>query len=220
MTELTLHRQPETKSEDMITMAKVLLIALAGFACANAALADQEASDVAHVVAGPSGRCYAKSVPRYIYDPADGPRQRGRTEIHQVGNADDVLVQQYDWFSQILFVRCRPGGDAAVVRMGPWQRGHDPRTDHLAIAFYESDRLIRRYSTLDIAGSELAEQGAFSKYKNVSASVSHYTVFSSGPELTKITEIVGPSFKEDWVVTATTIDGRILTFDIETGDLR
>ncbi|MDH3968888.1 MAG: hypothetical protein OEU56_17870 [Rhodospirillales bacterium] len=183
-------------------------------------MADQEASNVAHVVAGPYGRCYAKSVPKHTYDPDGGPRQQGRTEIYQVGETKDVLVQRYDWFSQILFVRCRPGRETVVVRVGPWHRGHDPRADHLALAFYQDGRLIRRYSTWDIAGGERAEEGAVSKYKNVSASVSHYTVFASGPELTRITETLGPTLKEDWVIKATTADGRVLTFDIETGDLR
>jgi hypothetical protein len=50
--------------------------------------------------------------------------------------------------------------------------------------------------------------------------VSHYTVFASGPELTKITEQAGSTFKEDWVIEATTVDGRMLVFDMATGELR
>ena len=196
------------------------LIALAGLVYASAALADDEASNVPHVVAGPYGRCYAESVPRYHRDPAAVPRQQGHTEVYQVEASEDVLLQQYDWFSQFLFLRCRPGSETFVVRVGPWHRGHNPRPDHLAIAFYLSGRLIKRYSTLDIVGNEKAEKGAFSKYKNVSASVSHYTVFASFPELTKITETIGSTFTEDWVIKATTIDGRALVFDIETGELR
>jgi hypothetical protein len=197
-----------------------LLTAIVGLACLNSALADQEASNIPHVVAGPYGRCYAKSVPRHDYDPEGGPRQQGRTEVYQVDDPEDVFVQQYDWFSQVLFVRCRPGSEPVVVRVGAWHRGHNPRADHLAIAFYQGGRLIKRYSTLDVAGNEKAAEGAFSKYKNVSASVSHYTVFTSGPELTKITETAGSSLIEDWVIKATTIDGRALVFDIETGELQ
>jgi hypothetical protein len=147
---------------------RALLIALAGVACASPALADQEASNVPHVAAGPYGRCYAKSVPRHIYDPDGGPRQQGRTEVYRVEDPEDVLLQRYDWFSQVLFVRCRPGDETVVVRVGPWHRGHDPRADHLAIAFYQGGRLLRRYSTLDMAGEEEAEDGAFSRYRNVS----------------------------------------------------
>jgi len=207
-------------SENGPLVTPKLLIALAGLAWAGTALADQEASNVAHVVAGPYGRCYAKSVPRHLYDPDGGPRQQGRTEIYRVGNSEDVLLQEYDWFSQTLFIRCRPGSGTAVIRVGPWQRGHDPRADHLAIAFYRDGRLIRRYSTLDIAGGAIAAPGAFSKYKNVSASVSHYSVFASDPELVKTTAASGSAFKEEWTVKAKTVDGRNLTFDIETGELR
>jgi len=207
-------------SEGVPLVTPKLLTALAVLAWANTALADQEASNVAHVVAGPYGRCYAKSVPRHLYDPADEPRQQGRTEVYRVGDSEDVLLRKYDWFSQTLFVRCRPGSGTVVVRVGPWHRGHDPSADHLAVAFYRDGRLIRRYSTLDIAGGEKAEQGAFSKYRNVSASVSHYSVFASWPALTKVTETLGSAFKEEWTVKAKTVDGRNLTFDIETGELR
>lgn len=191
---------------------RIVLTALAGLVFAGPASADEEASNVAHVIAGPYGRCYAKSVPRHIHDPEGGPRQQGRTEIYRVGDSEDVLVQQYDWFSQSLFVRCRPGKESVVIRVGPWHRGHNPRADHLAIAFYRDGMEIGHYSTLDIAGKEKAESGTFPKYKNVSASVSHYDVFASWPELTQIAET--------WVITATTIDGRVLVFDIETGEQR
>ncbi|MDH3703935.1 MAG: hypothetical protein OEU46_21785 [Alphaproteobacteria bacterium] len=196
------------------------MAALAWIVYANPASADDEAGNVAHVAAGPYGRCYARSIPRHIYDPDSGPRQQGRTEVYRVGEPKDVLEQRYDWFSQTLFVRCRPGRETVLVRLGPWHRGHEPRADHLAIAFYRDGKLIRRYSTLAIAGGETAKDDALSKYKNVSASVSHYTVFAVPPKLTKITKTIGSTYKEDWMVKATTIDGRGLTFDIETGEMQ
>ncbi len=85
-----------------------LLFAIAGLAFAAPALADQEASNVAHVVAGPYGRCYAKSVPAHIYDPEGEPRQQGHTTLFRVGEARDVVEHRFDWFSQKLFLRCRP----------------------------------------------------------------------------------------------------------------
>ena len=69
-------------------------------------------------------------------------------------NSENIPVQQFGWFSQQLFVRCGPGDDISVVRVGPWHRGHNPGTDHLAIAFYKGAKLLKRYSTLDIAGGE------------------------------------------------------------------
>lgn len=200
--------------------SRVLLIALAVSAFASSAVADDEASNVAHVVAGPYGRCYAKSVPDHVYDPEDEPRQQGRTMVYRVGNSEDVLVQRLDWFSKQLFVRCAPGDDIVVVRLGPWHRGHDPHADHLAIAFYKGGQLLKRYSTLDIAGGEKAENGELSPYKNVSASVSHYTVFDAAPEMVRITTAQGAIFEDNWVIRARTVDGRPLTFDIETGDFQ
>lgn len=199
---------------------QILLIVLAMLASARPALADQEASNVPHVAAGPYGRCYAKSVPMHIYDPEVGSRQQGRTELYRVGRSKDVLVQQYDWFSQVLFVRCHPGNETNIVRVGPWHRGHDPHADHLALAFYQGGKLIKRYSTLDIAGAQRAPDGAFSNFQNVSASVSHYTVFAAPPALVKFTQQTGASYTENWQIKATTIDGRELVFDMATGEIR
>ncbi len=183
-------------------------------------MADQEASNRPHVAAGPYGQCYAKSVPRHTYDPEDEPRGQGRTDIYRVGATEDTLIQGYDWFSQRLFLLCDPGDETVVVRVGPWHRGHDPKADHLALAFYKGGRLIKRYSTLDIAGGERAEDGGLSQYRNVSASASHYSVFTSGPAAARITEQDGAVFRDRWVVEATTIDGRRLVFDMASGALR
>ncbi len=198
----------------------IILVLLAELTCATTARSDQEASNVAHVVADPYGRCYAKSVPDHIYDPDDGPRQQGRTFVYRVENGKDVLVQEYDWFAQRLFVRCRPPDNVSVVRVGPWHRGHDLHNDHLAIAFYNNDRLVKRYSTLDIAVPDKTGRTTYSINKNVLASVSHYTVFEKQPDLKKTTTMHGNVFKEQWDVVATAVDGRKLTFDIETGELR
>ena len=198
----------------------IALITIAGFAFADPALADEEASTVAHVVAGPYGRCYAKSVPAHIYDPEGEPRQQGHTILYRVGDARDSVEHRFDWFSQKLFVRCSLANDTLVVRIGPWHRGHDPRADHLAIAFYKGGTLLRRYATLDIAGGKKAKDGGISKYANVSVSVSHYTVFESGPEMVKVTTNVGPVFTENWIIKATTVDGRALVFDMASGELQ
>ena len=101
----------------------------------------------------------------------------------------------------------------------PWHRGHNPRPDHLAIAFYRGGKLLKSYSTLDIAGAEKAQDIGLSKYQNVSVSVSHYTVFESGPTMIRVTTSEGSSFKDEWLISAKTVDGRQLIFDISTGDL-
>ena len=200
--------------------SRVLLIALAVSVFASSAVADNEASNVAHVVAGPYGRCYAKSVPDHVYDPEDEPRQQGRTMIYRVGNSKDVVVQRLDWFSQRLFVKCGPADGIVVVRLGPLHRGHEPRADHLAIAFYKEGKLLKRFSTLDIVSGEKTQNSSPAIYENVSASVSHYTVFDGVPEMVKITTARGSVFEDNWVIRAKTVDGRELTFDMATGNLQ
>lgn len=203
----------------MLNVDRLLLLVLIGVLCSSPALADREASNVAHVVVGPHGRCYAKSVPEHIYDPDGEPRQQGRTMVYRVESSEDVLVRTYPWFSQRLFVHCGTGDQITVVRLGPWHRGHDPSDDHLAIGFYRGGKLLKRYSTLDISGDERTENGGFSAYANVSASVSHYSIFRSGPEMQKVTTSNGPVFEEHWVIRAETVDGRLLVFDLETGEV-
>lgn len=192
------------------------LPALTGFAAsalsALPALADQEASNRAHVTAGPYGQCYARSVPAHLYDPEDQPRQQGQTEIFRVQPTTDVPAGSYDWFSQQLYLLCRPEG-IFVVRIGPWQRGHTARDDHLALAFYRDGQLLRRYSTPEIAAGAPAGTG-------VSASVSHYTIFEGEPLLERIVTQEGAIFRETWVVRATTVDSRTLIFDPLTGEVR
>ncbi len=127
----------------MRNSARLLLVAIAWHASASPALADYEASNVAHVAAGPYGRCYAKSIPTHIYDPQGEPRQQGVTRVYRVGDAEDVLAHVYDWFSQRLFVKCGPLDDIMVVRTGPWHRGHDVQADHLALAFARGGALLK-----------------------------------------------------------------------------
>jgi hypothetical protein len=181
--------------------------------------ADQEASNVPHVSAGPGGRCYAKSVPKDYYD-LDDARQAGHTRIYRVETGGDTLLDAYDWFSQTIFLLCDvgPQRETAAVRLGPWQRGHDPKPDHLAIAFYLGGQLRKAYSTLDIAGPERAS-GSSPWHENVSASVSHYTVFVEPLRMVRLVTEANGVFQESWTIEATTVDGRVLAFDIPSGDI-
>jgi len=204
----------------MRNFSRALIIALVGLTPARPALADDEASNLAHVVAGPYGRGYTNSVPDHDYDSLDQPRQQGRTMVYRVGNTEDVPVHTFDWFSQQLFVLCGPTDSILVARLGPWHCGHNPHADHLAIAFYRGDKLLKRYSTMDIAGEEKAQSGGNSICKNVSASVSHYSVFGSAPEMIRITRARGAIFEGDWVIRAGRVNGCLLTFSMTTGELR
>jgi hypothetical protein len=203
----------------MRVIGPALLMIAAGLAGVGLAMADQEASNVAHVTAGPYGRCYAKSVPKHLYDPENAPRQAGHTEVYRVESEDDVLLERFPWFSQKLFVNCGPGNEFWLVRIGPWHRGQRPQHDHLAVAFYKNRQLLKTYSILDITeASELDDTGQ-SPHESVSVSASHYSVFQSEPEMVKVVQQDGPIFSESWIITATTVDGRELVFSVTSGEL-
>lgn len=163
---------------------------------------DEEASNVPHVAASSYGRCYAKAVPDSLYG------QAGRTRAYWVRARQDSLLASYDWFSQRIFLECNvASGDGpvalSVVRFGPWARGQEAKAQDLALAFYRGPRLLRRYSTLDIAG----------RPSNVSASVSHYTVIDS---VIGYRWVDGNRYRFDVRRT----DGRVMSFDPATGGRR
>jgi hypothetical protein len=201
----------------MRVIGPALLMTAAGLAWVGVALADQEASNVAHVTAGPYGRCYAKSVPEHVYDPENAPRRAGRTDVYRV--EPDVPLERFPWFSQKLFLRCGPESEFWLVRVGPWHRGERPQHDHLAVAFYKNGQLLKRYSTLDIAKIFDRNDAGPPRDEAVSVSVSHYNVFQSDPEMVKIVKQDGPVFSESWVIKATTADGRELVFSVTSGEL-
>ncbi|HUG81936.1 MAG TPA: hypothetical protein VML01_09750 [Bryobacterales bacterium] len=171
-------------------------------AAGGAAYADEEASNTAHVAASEYGRCYAKSVPAESYG------GKGTTNVFLVGDSQDTLAHSYDWFSQRVWIECNvsdgltPTG-VSVVRFGPWARGHAASSGHLAIGFYFKGKMLKDYSTLDIAGDP----------ENVSTSVSHYTVFE---EVRGYRRLGG----NEAVFEVKTTDGRTLAFDAATGELR
>lgn len=196
---------------------RLIASALALLFSASPVLADQEAPNTTHVVSGPHGGCYAKSVPAHARDPEGEPRQQGRTSVYRVADGADELIHEYDWFGQTLHVLCGQPEETIVVRLGPWHRGHDPEAGHLAVAFYKGGEPVRSYSTLDIAGADAAGSGL--DHPNVSASVSHYTVFRGLPKMVREVEAEGVVFREFWVLEARTVDGRVLRFDPATGEL-
>ncbi len=161
---------------------------------AKAVLADQEASNRPVVRASQYGAVYAKSVPFDYYG------QEGVTRVYCVGEDEDTLIAEYDWFANEIYMG--GSGDATLVRFGPWHRDREPSDDHLAIGIYRDGELIREYSTL-----ELFEMGS-----GVQASVSHYRIFGRR---------LGFSWFEgyDYVYQVEGISGKVFTFDLETGDI-
>jgi hypothetical protein len=174
--------------------AAVLILLLAPIT----ALPDQPRPNAPIVAAGDDGTCYAKSIP------SDVIGQQGRTTIYRVGPTEDEAVASYDWYSLQIHLDCNPRGagytSTTVVRMGPWALGRRANADDLALAFYAKGTLLKQYSTLDIAGNP----------RNVSASVSHYWVFSS------VEGFQWNGNKQEFV--ATRSDGSRVRFSSETGE--
>jgi hypothetical protein len=161
--------------------------------------ADEEAANAPYVAVDESGSCYAKSVPSDSYGSA------GTTSVYRVAAGADTQLGTYPWYSRRIYVQCNtPGvqGGVSIVQFGPWARGRQASASHLALAFHANGRLLRSYSTLDIAASP----------DNVTASVSHYQV---------VRDVEGYVYAgaTPAVFRLETIDGRQLTFDPASGNL-
>jgi hypothetical protein len=181
----------------MQTLKVILVTMVSLLFFASLSVADDEGGNRVYVTASQYGQFYAKSIPSETYG------LKGITKVYQVGKDEDTLIQTYDWYSPQIFLEGFAGTQSVyVVQMGPWQRGHKASPEHHAIAFYKNDKPLRKYSTLDIVGSE----------DNVSSSKSHYTIFS------KIQGFRQP-FGDQLIFDVETHNGKIISFDAETGDI-
>lgn len=146
------------------------------------------------------GDRYAKCIP------AEDFGSKGKTLVYHVTKGRDELEDTYDWYATTVYL-AGTGGGTSLVRMGPWSEGHEPNGEQLALAFYWHGKLLKQYSTLEIAKSR----------ENVRRTVSHY-------EWKK--RVIGYCWlKSDaarvlvYGFALETIDGRVLGFDVKTGKL-
>jgi len=160
----------------------------------GSAFADEEASNRPIVRSSEYGAYYAKSIPSEDYGTI------GVTRVYSVGTEEDTFLYEYPWYAAEIYMG--GSGDGTMVRFGPWARGREPREDHLAIGLYREGRVVREYSTLEIANLG----------SGVSHSVSHYRVFGerlgfnwSGSDGVFF-EVMG-------------VGGGLLRFNLETGEL-
>lgn len=180
---------------------RAALAAIGVLFATSPAFADDEASNRPLVVASEYGNCYAKSIPYASYG------NEGQTRVYVVENGDDTIAATFDWYSNRLHLECNVADSSgataiSVVEFGPWARGQEATDDVLALAFYWNGRLLRRYSTLDIAGTP----------NNVIASVSHYSV---------VEEVIGYQWADGnrYRFSIRTIDNRTITFDAGAGTI-
>ncbi len=168
--------------------------------------ADSESRNWTFVVASTTdgttwhGDRYAKCIP------AAFSGTNGATKIYRVGKDGDVLEHTYDWYTTQIYLS-GASEKTSVVRFGGWNKGHNANTNDLALAFYYDGRLLKLYSTLDIAGQP----------DNVTTSVSHYVWLSA---IRGYGYIRSPSSKYlIYGFTLKTKDGRTLCFNVKTGEL-
>lgn len=180
------------KKSDRLLLFSALAVLILGFSIHS--YADEEAGNRTYVIASEYGQFYAKSVPSESYG------LKGQTKVYRVGKEEDVLIQTYDWYSPRIFLE--GFGDVYVVQMGPWHRGHRASSEHHAIAFYKNDKLLKKYSTLGIVGSE----------DNISRSVSHYTIFSNIQGFRR-------PFGNQLIFEVETHEGVVLAFDTDSGEI-
>ena len=99
---------------------------------------------------GPSGHCFAETIPKESYG------TDGVTRVYRVGGEGDELTDTYPWFSHRLDLRCdfsRNGESGALlVRFGPLASGGEASDEDIAFTFYFRGVALSRISTLDIAG--------------------------------------------------------------------
>jgi hypothetical protein len=160
-------------------------------------MADSERPNSPRIFVDDYHECYAKTLP------ADDYGDRGMTALYRVQAGNDRLIATYPWYAGQLFVRCLLASPCPVfvqvVRFGSWARGSEANDSDLAIALYMDGRLLRSYSTIDIAKTPA----------NVERSSNHYSVFAAIPGYER-----GPGidlFRVD------TVDGRSLSFNMDTG---
>lgn len=170
-------------------------------ASTQALWADEERTNEPVVSSSWDGTCYAKSVPKSEFG------DDGTTTIYKVGGTSDVASDSFNWYSRSVYVLCDiwEGGRGwtAVVRVFKMSSGFEADKETPAIEFYVSGKLVKHYSTLEIAG----------KPENVFSSASHYTPFRT---------ILGFRANGSGQFEFVTIlaDGKELRFDWKTGRTR
>jgi hypothetical protein len=126
-------------------------------------------------------------------------------------NGSDVeLWRTQGWYSTEVFLS--NDGDF-LVAIGPWNGGHEPRKEDLALAFYREGKLIKQHSTADLVKDK----------SKVSKSLSHYTWLARDAELMKsynerdseaeLRVLPNNTFR------LKTCDGLVYLFDMTTGEI-
>lgn len=136
------------------------------------------------------------SIPKDIFG------SNGKTEVFDLAPSGQTQLFSFNWYAHDLLVQRTPSG-VALIRFGGWPGGRKASDKALAFSFYLGNKLLKTYSSLDIAESP----------DNVVSSVSHH-VYSHGPG-----KIIHNSEQKRFEFSIERVDGIVLTFNIENGEL-
>jgi hypothetical protein len=183
-----------------------LCVVVVSLLLSQSSRADEPMSPYSLAVASRSGRCFFKMVPY------KGELQEKKyvitREAFGVAYTFDMdgnfkeLWKTSGWYSFEAFLS---DDGQYLVRMGPWNGGHEPKKGDLAVAFYKNGKLLKEYSVVDLVKDK----------SKIQATVSHYFWLdrAMGPG-------AGPGLEWDNVFHLKTIDGIMYQFDATTGEIK
>jgi hypothetical protein len=187
-------------------IAAVVAVAAALLAPAGAVVGDTEGTAQLYVKSSVTdgtayrGDRYAKCFP------GDGRGTKGRTLIYRIRVDADELEDTYDWYSWDVHLAGTSKG-TVVVRVASGFRGHHANKDDLAVGLYIHGKVLKEYSSLDLAKGP----------DHVRPSVSHYAWCRRVIGFRWLTAPGAAALKFGFAVE--TVDGRLLCFDTVTGAL-
>jgi hypothetical protein len=128
-------------------------------------LADKEPRPISFVVTSEFGQSFFKMIP------PKGKWQENKyvTTKEAVGVAYSIdedgnfieLWRTSGWYSSELYLSL---DGQYLVRMGPWNEGHEPNNSDLAVAFYKNGNLLKEYSVIDLVKDKSKIQPTRSHY--------------------------------------------------------
>ncbi len=117
------------------------------------------------------------------------------------------------WYSHELYISI---DGQYLVRMGPWNSGHEPNNNDLALAFYKNGNLLKEYSVVDLVKDK----------SKIQPTVSHY-FWLARMDYRNLTDKERKKWEEnrlrldgDNIFHLKTIDGIIYQFDATTGEIK
>ena len=127
--------------------------------------ADKEAIPSSFVVTSEYGQSFFKMIP------SKGKWQENKYvttkeafgvaySIDEEGNLKE-LWKTSGWYSSELYLSL---DGQFLVRMGPWNKGHEPNNSDLAVAFYKNGNLLKEYSVIDLVKDKSKIQPTTSHY--------------------------------------------------------